>query len=197
MTNCESMSVYKRSKSIGSKMKSNQTNNISIKKTGKLSETTSNLETQEPAGVFLSAQNYTEFKELGTSIFESIFANKIRTSETIENGLSYKEFRKIYDNAPFTEEFWADALGISLRSLYRYKQYKSKFKPLQTEKIIEMAEVISSGKKIFASNEKFNLWLETPNFVFEGKKPIELLKNSYGKELVIAELTQIDQGIFA
>jgi uncharacterized protein (DUF2384 family) len=28
-------------------------------------------------------------------------------------------------------------------------------------------------------------------------KPIELIKDSYGKELVINELTRIDQGIFA
>jgi len=169
------------------KINSVESKKIKSKKNTVASTSVTAFQMQEPAAILLSPE---------TSLFQALFNDKIRTSEAIENGLPYKDFRKIFDIAPFTEDFWANALGISLRSLHRYKQNKTKFKPLQAEKIIEMAEVTGIGKKVFGNNEKFSLWLETPNFVFEGKKPMELLKNSYGKELVISELTQIDQGIF-
>jgi uncharacterized protein (DUF2384 family) len=41
------------------------------------------------------------------------------------------------------------------------------------------------------------MWLETPNFALGNQKPFELLKDSYGKEMVMGELTRIDHGILA
>ena len=59
-----------------------------------------------------------------------------------------------------------------------------------------MAEVTQLGLRVFGDNDKFKLWLDTPNFALGQMKPIELLKDSYGKELVIGELTRIQYGIF-
>ncbi len=67
---------------------------------------------------------------------------------------------------------------------------------IHTEKIIELAEVTNFGKKVFDSNEQFYLWLNTPSFALGNLKPAKLLKDSYGKELVMAELNRIEQGIF-
>ena len=71
------------------------------------------------------------------------------------------------------------------------------FKSIQSEKIIEMAEVTNVGIDVFGDMEKFKLWLDTPNFAMGNLKPFELLKDSYGKEMVIGELTRINYGIFA
>jgi hypothetical protein len=60
-----------------------------------------------------------------------------------------------------------------------------------------MAEVTQYGLEVFGQLEKFNLWLNTPNFALANYKPIELLSDSYGKELVITELSHINQGIFS
>ena len=54
----------------------------------------------------------------------------------------------------------------------------------------------SLGKDVFDSEEQFYLWLNTPNFALGSLKPFELMKDSYGKEMVISELHKIDQGIF-
>jgi putative toxin-antitoxin system antitoxin component (TIGR02293 family) len=74
------------------------------------------------------------------------------------------------------------------KTLNRYKQL---------EKIIEMAEVTDVGLDVFGNIEKFRLWLATPNFALGNRKPIELLQDSNGKELVIGELTRINYGILA
>jgi putative toxin-antitoxin system antitoxin component (TIGR02293 family) len=58
-----------------------------------------------------------------------------------------------------------------------------------------MEEVKQLGLEVFGRMEKLSLWLETPNYALGSLKPIDLLKDSSGKELVIAELTRINHGI--
>jgi putative toxin-antitoxin system antitoxin component (TIGR02293 family) len=113
----------------------------------------------------------------------------------IREGVPYSLFNLIQHFTPFSEDDWAELLDISTKSLQRYKQTSKSFKSLQSEKIIEMAEVTKVGLDVFGDMEKFKLWLETPNFSLGNLKPIELLKDSYGKELVISELTRINYGI--
>ena len=59
-----------------------------------------------------------------------------------------------------------------------------------------MAEVTNVGLDVFGNMEKLKLWLKTPNFSLGNIKPMDLLRDSYGKELVISELTRINYGIF-
>ena len=59
-----------------------------------------------------------------------------------------------------------------------------------------MAEVTNVGKEVFGDLEKFKLWLNTPNFALGNVKPVELLRVSYGKEMVLGELNRIEHGIF-
>ena len=60
--------------------------------------------------------------------------------------------------------------------------------------MIEMKEITSAGLDVFGEKAKFNLWLNTPNFALGSSKPKDLLKDSYGKELVLSELTRINDG---
>lgn len=130
--------------------------------------------------------------------YSNFFENKMLISNTIRKGLPYKIFIKIKDVTPFTEEDWAEYLNLSKRTLARYQNEANfLFKPIHTEKIIELAEVTNFGEEIFDSTEQFYLWLNTPSYALGNLKPAELLKDSYGKELVMAELNRIDQGIFA
>jgi len=123
--------------------------------------------------------------------------NKLLIVFTIRTGIPYSLFALIKDYTPFTFNDWAEYLNISGKSLTRYRQSDKFFKPIHTEKIIELAEVTNLGLGVFGSENKFKMWLETPNFALGNQKPFELLKDSYGKEMVMGELTRIDQGILA
>lgn len=123
------------------------------------------------------------------------FKDKLMMIRVIREGVPYSLFTIIQDYTPFTDKDWSNFLDISTKSLLRYKQSTKNFKPIHSEKIIEMAEVTNVGLDVFGSMEKFKLWLDTPNFSLGSMKPIELLRDSYGKELVISELTRINYGI--
>jgi uncharacterized protein (DUF2384 family) len=60
-----------------------------------------------------------------------------------------------------------------------------------------MAEVTQAGLEVFDNLNTLKLWLNTPNFALGSLLPIELLKDSYGKDLVLAELIRINHGILA
>ena len=77
-------------------------------------------------------------------------------------------------------------------NLIYYEEYNSFM-----ERIIEIAEVTNVGLDVFGDMAKFKLWLNTPNFALGNLMPIDLLRDSYGKEMVIGELTRINYGILA
>ena len=142
-----------------------------------------------------SAINHFQFKEDIT--FNDFFSNKLLMIFVIREGVPYSLFDLIQHYTPFTESDWSAFLEISTKSLQRYKQSDKQFKSIQSEKIIEMAEVTNIGLDVFGDMDKFKLWLNTSNFALGGLKPIELLKDSYGKEMVVGELTRINYGVLA
>jgi putative toxin-antitoxin system antitoxin component (TIGR02293 family) len=129
--------------------------------------------------------------------YSNFFQNKMLIIHSIRQGFPYNLFSLIKEVTPFTERDWAQYLNLSIKTLHRYKKETAfHFKPIHTEKIIELAEVINFGKEVFDSTEQFYTWLNTPSYALGNLKPAELLNDSYGKELVMGELNRIDQGIF-
>lgn len=136
--------------------------------------------------------------DLSTLTYAGFFERKMLVINVIREGLSFKLFEKIKAYNPFTEEEWADYLGLSTKTLQRYKKEKDfRFKAIHSEKILELAETINFGKIVFESPKKFYRWLQTPSYALNNLTPAELLKDSYGKDLVMAELNCIEHGIFA
>lgn len=128
--------------------------------------------------------------------YEKFMEDKLLIIDAIRRGIPYTLFGLIQDYTPFSENDWANFLDISKKSLQRYKNSPDHhFKPIHSEKIIEMAEVTKVGLEVFGNIEKLKLWLNTPSFALGKMKPIELLKDSYGKEMVIGELNRINHGI--
>ena len=128
---------------------------------------------------------------------KSVFDDRYKMVELIEQGLPYSFFSRLKEVVSFTMSEWSTYLDISLKSLHRYQQENRQFKPIHSEKILELAEVITYGIEVFGTSEKLRLWLSTPSLALGHKRPMDLIKNSYGKELVIRELTAIEHGVFA
>lgn len=129
--------------------------------------------------------------------FDSFFNNRMLVFYAIQQGIPYNLYKEIKEIAPFTETDWASFLDLSTKSLQRYRLEKNHiFKSIHSEKILELAEVTNLGYQVFDEPEHFYLWLKTPSVALGNLKPVELLKDSYGKELVLNELGRINEGIF-
>jgi len=127
----------------------------------------------------------------------NFFNNKFDVFDFLSNGVSNNLFLDIKQDCPFTDTEWATYLDISIKTLQRYtKDKKHIFKSSHSEKIIELLEVMNFGNMVFDTTEQFYQWLKTPNYSVGNTKPIELIKNSYGKELVMETLNRIEHGIF-
>lgn len=131
------------------------------------------------------------------STYKNFLSNKMLIVHAIKRGFPYQIYDLIKKTTPFKEEDWASFLGVSVRTMQRNKVKKDfVFDSIQTEKIVELAEVTMLGKEVFDSEEQFYLWLHTNNYALENLKPFDLLKDSYGKEMVMNELHKIQYGVF-
>jgi len=129
--------------------------------------------------------------------FDDLLADKMLLVQLIRAGIPFSLFDLIKVSTPFTESDWANILDLSSKSLHRYKAENGfNFKPTHTEKILEMAELTKVGLGVFGTMDAFKLWLNTPNYALGGMKPMELLLDSFGKNLVLDELIRVEHGIF-
>lgn len=129
--------------------------------------------------------------------YPNFLKDKLLVAKAVKRGVTNSLFNEIKRNSPFDDAQWAHFLDINIRTLQRYKGSKEHiYKPLQSERIFELAEVVSMGDMVFDTPEHFRIWLNTPSVALGGEKPINLLDNSYGKDLVLAELNRIEYGIF-
>lgn len=129
--------------------------------------------------------------------YHKILKDKLLISKAVRRGVTYPLFDEIKAHSPFDDRQWSTFLNLNIRTLQRYKASKDHvFKPLQSEKIFELAEVIALGNIVFDAPEHFRIWLLTPSVALGMEKPINLLNNSYGIDLVMAELNRIEYGVF-
>ena len=127
----------------------------------------------------------------------SVLQDKLLIAKAVRHGVPNSLFKEIKTNSPFDDIQWSSFLDINIRTLQRYKSAKNHvYKPLQSERIFELAEVVSMGDIVFDTPEHFSIWLNTPSMALGGEKPVNLLDSSYGKDLVLAELNRIEHGVF-
>jgi putative toxin-antitoxin system antitoxin component (TIGR02293 family) len=149
-------------------------------------EEQNSLEVNEPISLYMKSPNFDQF-----------FTDKFQIVQLIKKGLSHNVFEQIKSLSPFTELEWANFLDVSTKSLSRYKEAISHtFKSSHTEKILSIVEVNKVAMDIFKSKDKYEGWLRTTNFALGNERPVDLLASSYGRDLVLSELTRIQHGIF-
>jgi putative toxin-antitoxin system antitoxin component (TIGR02293 family) len=130
--------------------------------------------------------------------FKELLSNKMLLVKAIKEGLTFKFFDLLRSKMPFSEQDWASFLNVSEKTIQRHSAKPShRFKPIHSEKILELAEVTYYGFEVFGSRLEFEKWLQEPVIALGNMAPKELLSNSYGKELVLAQLNRIEHGIFA
>lgn len=129
--------------------------------------------------------------------YSKVLTDKLLIAMAVRRGVTNQLFNEIKVNSPFDDSQWSKFLNINIRTLQRYRgEREHVYKPLQSERIFELAEVVCKGNAVFDNSEHFQIWLNSPSLALGKEKPINLLDSSYGKDLVLAELNRIEYGIF-
>lgn len=110
---------------------------------------------------------------------------------------NYKEFKKIADNVPFTQQEWAEILHISERTLQRYAKANSNFPFSVVDRILQIDKVVKKGVHVFGSLDKFIRWIRDNPTMLEGRLSIHSLASFEGINMVLTQLGRIEHGIFA
>ena len=110
---------------------------------------------------------------------------------------TYREFKKIADKVPFTQQEWSDMLHLSERTLQRYAKANSTFPFSVTDRILQIDKVIKRGVEVFGNLDKFIGWLRSNPYMLEGRLSLQSLRTIDGINLVLTQLGRIEHGIFA
>lgn len=127
---------------------------------------------------------------------ESLLKDKILTFEIIEYGLPFIIFKNIVNLNLINKEIWPLILEIQPETLKRYEKSENyKLNSKMSEKVLTVTALAIEGKDVFNGSQKFNAWLKSPHKAIKGFKPITLLKNSIGREIIMKELNAIKYGV--
>lgn len=117
--------------------------------------------------------------------------------DSVNRGISFTTFENIIKKYSFTLQNWADFLHISNKTLSRYQKESKTFDALQSERILQIEILYTKGEEVFGNRDNFTKWLETGNLALGDILPLDLLKSSFGIQLLIDELTRIEHGVLA
>jgi len=117
--------------------------------------------------------------------------------ETIRNGITFSKFKKLFTSFPFSQADWSWFLGVSERTMQRYKKEQKPFDKLQSEKILNIFLLYKRGEEIFGNTDKFYQWLNTSNISLGGGTTKKHIDNNFGISYLNDTLTRIEHGISA
>jgi putative toxin-antitoxin system antitoxin component (TIGR02293 family) len=123
--------------------------------------------------------------------------NVLGLIETSRNGVDLDTFDEITGEFPFDLSEWSRILHISERTIQRYRKDKRKFDSIHTDRLLQIMILLNKGIEVFGKNDNFLSWLNSLNIALGSVKPIELMDNSFGINMVTNELIKIEYGVLA
>lgn len=142
--------------------------------------------------------NMARNEKLYSNINSSLGSKEIiELYKKVQLGVPYSAFVSLTKAAPFDIIDWSEFLHLSRRTLERNRRFKKAFDPLFAEKILAIMMVYHKGLEVWENKENFDAWLIEKNIALGGICPKELLKNSFGIELLRNEIGRIEYGILA
>lgn len=107
---------------------------------------------------------------------------------------TFNDFSAIY---PLNSTTWSKILNMSERTIQRYKREKKRFDSIHTEKLLLIMLLFKKGSDVFGDTTNFLTWTNSENIALGGVRPIDLLDNSFGINMVKDELIRIEHGVLA
>jgi len=139
----------------------------------------------------------TNRQEMSMTQFNSKLIDPVELIKLSRKGITMSLFEEIVKSYSYTMKEWSRFLHLTERTIQRYKKEKRKFESIQSERIIEIAKLQKKGKEVFDSEIFFNEWMNSKIIALGNIRPIELMDNSFGIDMLMDELGRIEHGVLA
>jgi putative toxin-antitoxin system antitoxin component (TIGR02293 family) len=117
--------------------------------------------------------------------------------KSTREGIEYETFEELSGRYSLKNEDWSRILNISERTMQRYKREKKRFDPIHSEKLLLIMLLFKKGVDVFGNSDNFIKWLNSENISLGGIKPMNMLDNSFGVNMIKDELIRIEHGVLA
>jgi putative toxin-antitoxin system antitoxin component (TIGR02293 family) len=117
--------------------------------------------------------------------------------KSTREGVDYDTFDKLSDRFPLNNSDWSKILNVSDRTMQRYKREKKRFDSIHSERLLLIMLLFKKGVEVFGSTDNFIKWVNSENMSLGGVKPMNMLDNSFGVNMIKDELVRIEHGVLA
>jgi putative toxin-antitoxin system antitoxin component (TIGR02293 family) len=141
--------------------------------------------------------NSAALKVLG---FRNIKEGKISSTfiiDLIDKGFTKRNYVNLKDALGFTNTRMANILSVSTKTIESYK-VSDHLPDTASERLFKLAEIAALGSQVFdKDHDLFNDWLNKPLRPLNGKKPIDMMTNIYGLDMVKNLLGRIEYSVYS
>lgn len=123
--------------------------------------------------------------------------SKVDVVSEANQGVYASSFFDFANASGYTKDTLANLLNISVKTLSRYQQSKTRMSPQNSEHLIKLYILYRKGIEVFTSIDSFNRWLEKPAYGLSNSVPFSFLNTISGIDLIMEELTKIEYGDLA
>lgn len=126
-----------------------------------------------------------------------VYDTPVKKIKLSREGLSPDFVIDLIQSYQFSKQEASRLADISTKTLDRHLQSGKRFSGLQSDRLLELAELYVEGLEVFGSRDKFLKWLDAKIPALGNTSPKEWLDTHNGIEMISDELGRIKYGIFA
>jgi len=123
--------------------------------------------------------------------------NKMTEVHVAKSGVDASVLLKIAKKANQPLSIFAKDMGTTERTLRRHQESGKKLNVTITQNVIGYAKIYDVGISYFKEEERWNLWLDTPNVNFNSQAPRAVIDTQSGRELIGNTLKKLEYGFVA
>ncbi len=107
-----------------------------------------------------------------------------KESHQTKGVLVFGQIKFMINYLGYSQQEMAEVLEVDPSTLSRWKKDGNPLGKIRSKAMYDMDQIIAKGVRIFGSEDSFRSWLDTSNYALGDQKPIELIKDPYGRGLV-------------
>lgn len=136
-------------------------------------------------------------KTLSTIPFDNdsaYFLRKKGPDRSKVQALSFTDIEPIIEFFEYKQQDLAQFLDVNPSTVSRWRSNDSDIGSLRSKNIFEVDRIVSKGVRLFGSEKKFKEWLVTVNYALGDTRPVDLLKDPFGVDMVDGALEALSWG---